>query len=61
MRKYDVITLAPGFKVKTRIEGKNSLERATCLVEKNKKTLLEHGIPCSVFFRRVKNRKSLTI
>lgn len=61
MRKYKVITLTPEFRVESLINGKNSLERATCLVEKNKKTLLEHGIPCSVFFRRVKNRKSLTI
>lgn len=53
-KKYDVITLTPKFKVKARIVGENSLDRANLLVEKNKKTLEGYGIPCSVFIRRVK-------
>ena len=59
MRKYKVITLTPMFRAEALIEGENSLERANLLVEKNKKTLLGYGIPCSVFVRRVKHRKHI--
>lgn len=53
-RKYWVVTLAPGFKVKSLVVG---LDRANLLVEKNKDTLEKYEIPGSVFIRRIKRKR----